>query len=157
MFSQYFTLSRMVKKYVNIKFRFGQGNESASAYLEFINKYSDVKAIKIEDLSSCVHYITLMNKMEPGAINTETMKTERVANAMERQRAWRSNWKLLQKCFNERQVDSPIDLIVEEASRGKITDNLHFVQWFKPFYLRNTREDDPNAPKRIRSKRTFNT
>ncbi|KAM8719177.1 hypothetical protein ACLKA7_011826 [Drosophila subpalustris] len=95
--------------------------------LSFVNKTLDCVVNKIEDLRTGAAYCQLMDVLFPG-----TIRMRKVKFLCNQQFEYIDNFRLLQQCFHELKVNTPVNVV--QLVKGRFQDNYEFAQWFRLFY-----------------------
>ncbi|KAL7745697.1 hypothetical protein ACLKA6_009903 [Drosophila palustris] len=95
--------------------------------LSFVNETLDCVVHKIEDLRTGAAYCQLMDVLFPG-----TIRMRKVKFLCNQQFEYIDNFRLLQQCFHELKVNTPVNVV--QLVKGRFQDNYEFAQWFRLFY-----------------------
>jgi RP/EB family microtubule-associated protein len=106
--------------------------------LNWINDLLGLEYTKIEQMCSGVAACQVLDALYPGKV-----PLKKVNFNAKLEYEFISNFKILQKVFDDLHIDKRID--IEKLVKGKYQDNLEFAQWLKAYYDRNSKGEPYNA------------
>nr|XP_017035214.1 microtubule-associated protein RP/EB family member 3 isoform X5 [Drosophila kikkawai] len=117
-------------------------NLSRHEMLAWVNNILKSKYTKIEQLCTGAAYCQFLNKLFP-----KSVPLTRVKFTANQEHEYIYNFKILQGGFRKMSVEKVIP--IERLVKGRFTDNLEFLQWFRKFYKANEKDkdEDQDGPK----------